>query len=356
MRGSLGVVLAGVIAGALGSGCTSEGTTTQPSDVPPPAATELVVNACTWRWFDRIDVGLEAPFGVPAGTEVRVRVSLYEGDVGSVSAGDTFALGGSGSVQMPVAIPRPGGVDLSDVRVSTSDAAPPAGSTCEVSVDGGARWSASAALPLGYDVQPPASDGSAIGELVAGVGSRDDAAFLLGALPRLFEVPPADVLYLAKGLVLDTIAVRRDGTCLTLATGYRIAAGAYASVQQSHGCLPGPADVQSTLALAGDGEGEWRVTTVGLGDDPHAAAAALTMLPLPGGESPDGPAVPAPDTWLDAHFAAHPEVVEVGRFPWGEGIVAVVRNEGVFWLDAYTEPLLAGTGSNLASTAQMCRG
>jgi hypothetical protein len=265
MRGSLGVVLAGVIAGSLGSGCASQRTTTQPSDVPPPAATELVVNACTWRWFDRIDVGLEVPFGVPAGTEVRVQVSLYEGDVGSVSADDTFVLGGSGSVQVPVAIPRPEGVDLSDVRVSTSDAAPPDGSTCEVGVDGGARWSASAALPLGYDVQPPASDGSAIGDLVAGVGSRDDAAFLLGALPRLFEVPPADV--------------------------------------------------QSTLALAGDGEGEWRVTTVGLGDDPHAAAAALTMLPLPGGESPNGPAVPAPDTWLDAHFAAHPEVVEVGRFP-----------------------------------------
>ena len=347
---AIGLAIA-LLAGCGGSGGAVE--TVSPSSVPASSGpvlpgTEIVPRSCIWRWFDRWDVELDVPSGVAPGTELTVQATIFEGDVSSLGARGQVAVAAPGRQVVQLSVPRPTWFAPDVVRFSTRELAPSAGSMCDILVESPAA-TGGGVLDLGYDIQAPPSDGTPIGDLVAQVRTVDDPAFLLGAWQWLLADSPTDELYLARGLVLDTVEVRRDATCLAISTGYRTG-GASVSVTQEHGCMPALVLDPSAVVVPGD---HWMVTVVGATS--AAVAADLTVVAIPGGESADGPAVPTPDEWLDGYFLVHDDVVELARFPWGGGKVAVVHRDTQVFMDAYIEPLRAGAAANYSSTAQGCR-
>ena len=351
---TLGLAVA-LLAGCGGSGASGSTTgTSEPlssgpvSSAPVRPGTEIVPNSCTWRWFDRWDVELDVPSGVAVGAKVTVEATIFEGDVSSLGARGEVTIAAPGRLVAELVVPRPTWFEPNEVRFSTRELAPLAGSRCEILVESPAA-TGGGVLDLGYDVQAPEGDGSPIGEAVAQVRTVDDPAFLLGAWQWLLADSPTDVLYVARGLVLDSVQVRRDATCRAISTSYR-KASASVSVTQEHGCMPAPVLDPSAVVVNGD---HWMVTVVGA--DAAAVAADLVALEVPGGEPADGPAVPTPDTWLDGYFEAHDDVVELARFLWGAGKVAVVWRDTEVFMDAYIEPLRAGAAANYSASAQGCR-
>jgi hypothetical protein len=332
----------------------ASGSTPSTGDVP--AVDELTATACTWRWFDRYDVQVAVPDDVPEGTEVGVQLTVILGDVGSVGGEVKLVTDGSRAQTVEVRSSTPLSTgDPNDLTIYRDDVlAPGAGALCDVSFDGD-RSGTFGDVELQYDVDAPASDGSAFGDLIA-VDSHDAAAFPLAEL--MFLQPDAlfDRLYLAPELQLQGIAIQRDGTCRTVRSWYP-AGDSQVSVEQRHGCLDRSGEeMMPGWSSAEVDDPNWRVTLVGPAAEVPAVLDALQWIDVPGGEAAEGDPVPGADAYIDGYLEDHDGVVELGRFDFHDGKVAIVdrAGEGSAPFERYMEPVVSAAGVNYAATTVTC--
>jgi hypothetical protein len=317
------------------------------------------VLGCTWLWFNTFRIDLDLPDADPGGTTVGMSVSLFQGDVSSSGAAGVLTTHGTGTTSVVVTgtRPKPSGEDVSVYR--SDRLAPAPGSTCEVDLAAAAGYktpNAVTSAKLQYDTQPPASDGTAFGDLIASARASESPQFLLADLLYQLPAPPFDRVYLAADLPLDYLTVSHRGSCVTVDSGYRIgnAQAPAVTVHQARGCAPiGPPPAGITVT-----DPNWSITVSTAegvtASDAQKVADHVQRIDIPGTASATGPAAPTADEWFAGYYTAHPEIRELVRFPWHDSVVAVVHRDGTPASAAYEEPVTFGASANLGSAAIGC--
>lgn len=338
-----------------GSGSTTELTPTTDEILP---AAELTAITCTWRWFDRYEIQVAVPDTVPKGTEVGVQMSVIVGDVGSIGAGAALVTDGTRAqtVEARVQTPIPW-IDPKDLSVYRNDAlAPGSGALCDVSFDG--KTSATfGGVKLQYSVDAPASDGTPFGDLIT-VDDHDARMFPLAQLMWVQPQAAFDRLYVAPDLPLNGIAVERKGTCRTVRTWYPTGSDRV-TVEQSHGCLERVGEeTQPGWTTVSVADNNWKLTVTGPGADLPAVVQALRWIDVPNGEEAEGGPTPGADAYIDGYQADNPGLVELGRFDFHDGKVAIfdrIGADGVSQLDRYLDPLVSAAGVNYGTEVVSCQ-
>ena len=337
-----------------GSGSTTEST---PSTTEMPPVDELTATSCTWRWFDRYDVQVAVPDDLSKGTAVDVQMSVIVGDTGSVGGIGTLVTDGTRVQTVELRVPTPiPWIDPKDITVYRDDSlAPGAGASCDVSFDG-ERSGTFAGVELQYDVDAPPSDGTPFGDLIA-VNDHDAAMFALAQLTWLQPEPAFDRLYLAPDHPLQGIAFERKGTCRTVRSWY-LAGSEQVGVEQRHGCLERSGEEMQPGWTSGFvPDDNWTVVVTGPEVDVPALADALQWIDVPGGEAAEGGPTPGADAYIDGYLADNPGVVEVARFDFHDGKVAIVDRigvEGAPPMDRYLDPVVSASGVNYGASVLPC--
>lgn len=341
--------------GGSGSSSSSDTTDTQPVVESTTTVTsspdDWAATSCVWRWFDRWDVTVAAPTSVAAGTTVELRVSLFEGNVSSnVGAVGSLTVDGSGPQVVEVHVAPLTWLDPKQIEASLfSELSPGPGTACEVSVGDEADGQSLGSVEMTADVDPPAADGTPLGDLVAAVDSTDAPMFALAELLWLQPEPVYDRLWLATSTRLDSITVTTEGTCRSIWSQYP-----GAMVIQQHGCeaaLPA-ADVTGFNTVTVPDE-HWAIVVSGREEDVAAVLDELQPFDVPNGEVAEGPPIPTQDEWLDGYFADHTDIVELGRFDWHDGKISIVGRTSADEPIDYLLPVSIGVG-NYGSAGTQC--
>jgi hypothetical protein len=338
-----------------GSGSTTESTPSTDEVLP---VDELTASTCTWRWFDRYDIQVAVPDDLPKGTEVSVQMSVIVGDTGSIGGEGTLVTDGTRMQTIEVRVPTPiPWIDPKDLTVYRDDAlAPGAGASCDVSFDG-KRSGTFGDVELQYDVDAPASDGTPFGDLIT-VDDHNAGMFPLAQLTWLQPEAAFDRLYVAPDLPLNGIAVERKGTCRTVRSWYP-AGSDQVTVEQRHGCLERSGEeTQPGWTRVTVADNNWEVAVTGPEADVPAVVNALQWIDVPGGEAAEGGPTPGADAYIDGYLVDNPGIVELGRFDFHDGKVAIVDRigvEGASQMDRYLEPLVSAPGVNYGTAVVSCQ-
>lgn len=299
------------------------------------------VLACRWRWFDNYELVLSRAGNDLTPSTVALSLTILQSDVGNGIAAGDLELTGSGSTALSLTADPP--PLEKETTVSRGDWLAPQGATCEVDFFDGGRQT----LPLEFDPRPPDS-AQFDGTVEALIGEIDDMAApmlpLANLLYRLDDEPPFDRIYLAPGLPMGWISLDIDGSCIELQHAYVLGPEVdgmepQVNVVQRRGCQP--TDLYASSTSVSDANWEVLVYDATGNGDVARVVEALRRYDVEGVPAVNGPPQPGPDDWFEAFYADHPDVVELYRFPWRDGFVAVVErtNEPEPW--RYQEPVIS---------------
>lgn len=313
-----------------GSQAEQEGVETAPPDVL----------ACRWRWFDDYELVLSRAGSDLATSTVPMSLVILQSDVGNGIAAGELELTGSGSTAISLTADPP--PLEKETVVFRGDWLAPQGATCEVDFFDGGRQT----LPLEFDPRPPDS-AQPDGTVQALIGEIDDMEApvlpLANLLYRLNDEPPFDRIYLAPDLPMGWISLDTDGSCIELQHAYVLGPEVdgmepQVNVVQRRGCQP--TDLYASSTTVSDANWEVLVYDATGNGDVARVVEALRRYDVEGVPAVNGPPQPGPDDWFEAFYADHPDVVELHRFPWRDGFVAVVErtNEPEPW--RYQEPVI----------------
>lgn len=322
--------------------------TTGPSDDHAAPDGTLAVTNCSWLWFGRyrFDLTWQPSTAAVRSASWNATALLSEGDVVAVAASGVLHIDGapgavSVEVDAPISAPvaLPGSHEIA--RASRSDSSVPTGASCTLEIG----RSIIEGPTLVFRPDPPTGLVAGSLQALAATTMHNEAPLLpLAGLFEQLPEPPFDRLYVSPSRELLGVIVERDGTCLHITQQYVGSAnGRQPSsdvvVSQTRGCTRAtdPPSPQSRVDIA---DPNWSVSVLGEPDAVHAVAAELTPETVAGAEPSIGRPTVGPDNWVAGYLAERPNLVELARFPWRDGVVVITRNTDVSEKERYEQPVV----------------
>lgn len=288
------------------------------------------------------------PEDVEAGTSFDVEAVVYADDNASFGAVGSFVADGGGPHMVEATVERPSWIDPDELE-SEGEFAPPPGSMCEVEV-----YSGSVALDgyteLQWAPDPPESDGSELGDLIASVTSVDAPAIALAELLWMQPEPAFDTIYIAPTSDPSSISVERDGTCREIRSVYVDSDAQFVFVTQRWGCPERPETIEGDTVIETVTDEPWLVQVEGSPDGVATVIGDLRAIEIPGGEGVDGPPEPTADAWIDGYIESNDGVTELARYEWRTGKISIVRREEGGEMSPYENPVVGAGGDTVPCT------